>query len=123
MAIEKGQVGLDWLKVQSAEVIRLADEYEVSKYLEYGFEACGRSMIWLGDMMAEVAGMRTCCLKVNRQGSVDRALVQFGQLLWSLLKLYKRVETNSKYSSNYFRSDFELFGKMLMNMAKSYQKN
>ena len=78
MAIEKGQVGLDWLKVQSAEVIRLADEYEVSKYLEYGFEACGRSMIWLGDMMAEVAGMRTCCLKVNRQGSVDRALVQFG---------------------------------------------
>ena len=78
MAIEKGQVGLDWLKVQSAEVIRLADEYEVSKYLEYGFEACGRSMIWLGDMMAEVAGMRTCCLKVNRQGSKDRALVQFG---------------------------------------------
>lgn len=78
MAIEKGQVGLDWLKVQSAEVIRLADEYEVSKYLEYGFEACGRSMIWLGDMMAEVAGMRTCCLKVNRQGSVDRTLVQFG---------------------------------------------
>ena len=65
MAIEKGQVGLDWLKVQSAEVIRLADEYEVSKYLEYGFEACGRSMIWLGDMMAEVAGMRTCCLKVK----------------------------------------------------------
>ena len=76
MAIEKGQVGLDWLKVQSAEVIRLADEYEVSKYLEYGFEACGRSMIWLGDMMAEVAGMRTCCLKVK--GSVDCALVQFG---------------------------------------------
>ena len=65
MAIEKGQVGLDWLKVQSAEVIRLADEYEVSKYLEYGFEACGRSMIWLGDMMAEVAEMRTCCLKVK----------------------------------------------------------
>ena len=65
MAIEKGQVGLDWLKVQSAEVIRLADEYEVSKYLEYGFEMCGRSMIWLGDMMAEVAGMRTCCLKVK----------------------------------------------------------
>ena len=64
MAIEKGQVGLDWLKVQSTEVIRLADEYEVSKYLEHGFEACGRSMIWLGDMMAEVAGMRTCCLKV-----------------------------------------------------------
>ena len=65
MAIEKGQVGLDWLKVQSAEVIRLADEYEISKYLEYGFEMCGRSMIWLGDMMAEVAGMRTCCLKVK----------------------------------------------------------
>ena len=64
MAIEKGEIAFDWLKVQSTEVIRLADEYQVSKYLESGFEMCGRSMIWLGDMIAEVAGMRSCCLKV-----------------------------------------------------------
>ena len=104
MAIEKGQVGLDWLKVQSAEVIRLADEYEVSKYLEYGFEMCGRSMIWLGDMMAEVAGMRTCCLKVKTRDPRT--------------KIFKK-----KFQKKNFRSDFEHFGKMLMNMAKSYQKN
>jgi len=80
MAIEKGQVGLDWLKVQSAEVIRLADEYEVSKYLEYGFEACGRSMIWLGDMMAEVAGMRTCCLK-KRFRTLWKNVNEYGEVL------------------------------------------
>ena len=118
MAIEKGQVGLDWLKVQSTEVIRLADEYEVSKYLEYGFEACGRSMIWLGDMMAEVAGMRTCCLKV-KPSSAGRSVPNWN---YRRRTIAKRTQMK-KYLSNYFRSDFEHFGKMLMNMAKSYQKN
>jgi len=85
MAIEKGQVGLDWLKVQSTEVIRLADEYKISEYLENGFEMCGRSMIWLGDMMAEVAGMRTCCLK-KRFRTLWRDVNEYGEILTKKLK-------------------------------------
>jgi len=85
MAIEKGEVALDWLKVQSSEVIRLADEYEVSSYLENGFEMIGRSMIWFGDMIAEVAGARWCCLK-KRFVKLGNNVYEYGEVLSKKIK-------------------------------------
>ena len=47
-----------------AVVYEKAQDYEVAAYLEATFEGVGRSIIWIGDAVAELAGGRFCCFKV-----------------------------------------------------------
>ena len=62
---EKGEVVLVWVTVKGGELAELLNEYEVGFYLEKAFDGLGYSVIWIGDAITELIGMRTCCLKVN----------------------------------------------------------
>ena len=48
-----------------AVIYEKAQDYEVAAYLEASFEFVGRSVIWIGDALGELAGGRYCCFKVN----------------------------------------------------------
>ena len=64
LAAEKFAVVSAIVAEKGALIYEKAIEYEVNTYFEKSFEFVGRSVIWIGDAIGELAAGRTCCLKV-----------------------------------------------------------
>jgi len=67
VASEKLDLIVSELLTKGSQVYTVVHEkavkYEVATYFEQTFEFVGRSIIWVGDAVAELAGGRFCCFK------------------------------------------------------------
>jgi len=68
-----------------AVVYEKAQDYEVAAYLEATFEGVGRSIIWIGDAVAELAGGRFCCFK-SRMRKLNQATQDLGNDVYAKFK-------------------------------------
>lgn len=79
---EKGGIVLAWVTVKGGELVDLLNEYKVGFYLEKAFDGLGYSIIWIGDAMTELIGMRTCCLK-SRFRKLGNSIHNLGNDIYS----------------------------------------
>ena len=63
MISEKSAVGLEIAGAKLGDVNELLKKHDLDKVLSGSFEALGRSVIWTGDLIGELAEARWCCAK------------------------------------------------------------
>ena len=60
---EKLAVGIAIASDKAGDINTILVKYELDSYLSKGFEAIGRTVIWVGDLLGELSQMRWCCAK------------------------------------------------------------
>jgi len=88
MISEKSAVGLEIAGAKLGDVNELLKKHDLDKVLSGSFEALGRSVIWTGDLIGELAEARWCCAKKRLRNLRDLALNASSDLL-------QRIQNNS----------------------------